>query len=369
MATTKANKFLKSPAILAAVVLFVLVAFTIFGSQGQTAKFSAAATASKQYSIYTPFYVDAWDKSDGWYKDCSTHTGGKDYANYYCQSQGFSGLDTASGCLYGAKGDRFVWNYNVASNGKRYFTKGRATGSGAALYGMFCLGTEAGPRPTMNIEAPTSGQTFESGKSIRFVGWSFAPGGGRTWETNPTTTLNVWINGQKFTPDLQRVARSDVCKDYPNAFECMQGTQLVGWYFDWTPPAATDMIESHKIEIEAINTLSMRASPLQKLYVAVNPAAPVSQSRSVTEVATPFAIDAWGVSGTSSAWTDCSQQDGGLAWANLYCKAKGYGSTATNGCYQQYAQARWTLADPNSASSGQGRYTGSGAAFTKVKCA
>src|SRR3989338_4055970 len=79
----------------------------------------------------------------------------------------------------------------------------------------------------------------------------------------------------------------------------------------------------------------------------------------VTELMMPFPSDAGGYHG----WGNCVTQDKGRAWADQYCKAKGY--TGVNSCYHEYIQ-KWKWAG-TAANPVKGAVTSS-YAFTKIRC-
>jgi len=86
-------------------------------------------------------------------------------------------------------------------------------------------------------------------------------------------------------------------------------------------------------------------------------------------VDTPFAVDAWwGYTG----WGDCSNQSGGLTYADEFCVCKGYSGTfSDNPCYHaSNVDNRWswpTQFDCN-APDVKGTSTAVGIAFTQIRC-
>ena len=91
------------------------------------------------------------------------------------------------------------------------------------------------------------------------------------------------------------------------------------------------------------------------------PTALTGAATTTADLVMPFAIDAWG----SAGWTDCSTQMNGKAWADQYCKAKGYASAQS--CYLENKMERWKWSG-TAAAPQKGTSTGGGTAFTKVKC-
>jgi len=90
-------------------------------------------------------------------------------------------------------------------------------------------------------------------------------------------------------------------------------------------------------------------------------------------------IDAWGhASPEWKGWTDCSQQPGGRAMAEAMCKCfYGKGLYGTNACYHEWKIDRIACTSGYCASTmgvasfilTDSRDTGTGEAFTKVRCA
>ena len=80
-------------------------------------------------------------------------------------------------------------------------------------------------------------------------------------------------------------------------------------------------------------------------------------------LAIPFAVDAWEYSG----WGDCKSQTGGQAWADAYCRCKGY-CEATS-CYHASHNNRWIAKlDTKTCSWSKGTSTGPGIGFDTIKC-
>lgn len=89
----------------------------------------------------------------------------------------------------------------------------------------------------------------------------------------------------------------------------------------------------------------------------------------VTEVASPFAVDAWGGLG----WDSCSTMSGGVTSANSFCICKGYTSVYNNGtaaCYKINTASRWswTITNATLGCAQNVSATGSGYATTQIKC-
>jgi len=91
----------------------------------------------------------------------------------------------------------------------------------------------------------------------------------------------------------------------------------------------------------------------------------------VTEVASPFAVDAWGGLG----WDSCSTMSGGVTSANSFCICKGYTGVYNNGtaaCYKENSISRWkwvvNIPSNQSACASKSNTTGSGYATTMIKC-
>jgi len=81
------------------------------------------------------------------------------------------------------------------------------------------------------------------------------------------------------------------------------------------------------------------------------------------EIATDFAIDAWGYKG----WGDCSSQYGTRAQLDAFCASTGFAELAKgDACKHTPASNRWRW--DGKLPMTQGRSTGNGDALTKVKC-
>jgi len=107
-----------------AVVLFVI----IFATKGSsTAQFPhGTGNVDKAMS----FAIDAWGY-EGW-GDCSSQTGGKNWADAYCKCIGYA---SAVKCYHAYHNSRWIWDFNTKTCSSK---KGTATGNGIGFDTIRC---------------------------------------------------------------------------------------------------------------------------------------------------------------------------------------------------------------------------------------
>ena len=111
----KSNKTKLSISMIVAVaaVLFVI----IFATKGSTAQFPHGTRYAK---LSMPFAIDAWGYS-GW-GDCSSQTGGKNWADAYCKCKGYTSVLE---CYHAYHNNRWIaqFNANTCSWSKGDYTR------------------------------------------------------------------------------------------------------------------------------------------------------------------------------------------------------------------------------------------------------